>query len=152
MDWLKIKNGIKKAKKPLKIIGYIVLAWIILAIVSASYYGIQALQDKSQKNKVEMSVTYDIENCTEEFPLIVVIKNNSDRTINSIDFGIEIRRKGHSKNIANYLSYDTDKIIKSGLVGISCWRYTLKSGNKKYDIPENLEFSIREYKYIRFKE
>jgi hypothetical protein len=149
MDWQKIKN---KAKKPLKIIGYIVLVWIILSVIAASYFGIKALQDKSQKDKVEIKVMYDIENCTEEHPLIVVIKNDSNRTINSVDFDIEIRRKGHSDNIASYLSYETDKIIDPEKVHISCWRYDLKYGYEQYNNPENLEFSIDEYKYIKFKE
>ncbi|MBT7558197.1 hypothetical protein HN615_14940 [Candidatus Woesearchaeota archaeon] len=151
MDWLQIKT---RVKKPLKIIGYIALVWVILAIISGSYVGIKALQDKSQRNKIEIKVEYNIEACKEEKPLAILIKNSSNKTVNSVAFDIEIRRKGYSNNLAksSYLKYKTDKILAPDEVNIVCGRYELARGKERYDNPEELDFSIAEYKNIKFKE
>jgi len=119
-------------------------------VLLIAYLGYLDAQRKAQADKVEMVVQYNIENCSEEFPLFVVIENNSSRIVNSIDFDITVRRKGYSKDLSGWLDYETDKIIEPGKIYGICWKYNLRSEFKQYNNPDNLEFEIG-YKYVRFQ-
>ena len=137
-------------KKAIKIILGIILIPVILIALLIGYLFLQDARERAQADKVEMVVKYDTKACSEDFPLAVVIRNNSDRTVNSIDFDITIRRKGYSKDLSDWMiDYESDKIIKPGDAHGSCWRYKLRSEYERYNNPKNLEFEIG-YKSVRF--
>lgn len=98
-----------------------------------------------------MSVKYNLESCPTEFPLSVLIKNNSSRTVDSIDFDIKVRRKRYSNDLADWIDYESDKIIEPGDIFASCWKYKLRPEYEMYNNPDDLDFEV-EYKYVRFQE
>ena len=116
-------------KKFLRTIGIIVL---IIVVVIAGFVGYMVFEDarkNAQVKKLKMKVIYDIETCSKEYPLVLVVNNGSDKTIESIDIAIEVRRKGYSTNLNDWgwLDYKSDKIIKPNEIHGSFWRYKLKA-------------------------
>lgn len=137
-------------KKILKVVGVIILLIIVLFLLFLGYLWFEDKQRQAEEDKVEMTVRYDLDECPEDFPLFVKILNNSDRTINSVDFDIRITRKGYSKNLAEWGDYGSDKIIEPGSGWESCWKYKLQAEYERYNNPDNLNFTIG-YKYIYFQ-
>lgn len=137
-------------KKAIKIILFVILGIVVLIGLLFAYSIWQDARANAEKNKVVMTVKYNIAACSEEYPLLVLIENNSSKTVNSIDFNIAVHRKGYSSDLADWGNYDSDKIIPSGQSFGNCWRYKLKSENERYNNPADLEFVI-DYKYVQFQ-
>jgi hypothetical protein len=81
--------------------------------------------DKRARERATVSVTvaYDLERCSPEYPLFVGILNDSDNTIEAVSFGIEGHRAGYSEPLydSGYLGYSSDRIIVRGDSWASCW-------------------------------
>lgn len=72
---------------------------------------------------ISITVTYDLERCSPEYPLFVGIVNASDNTLEAVSFGIEGHRTGYSEPLydSGYLGYSSDRIIASGDGWANCW-------------------------------
>jgi hypothetical protein len=144
-----MENMKMNTKRIIKIIGGIILGVILLIVILIAYFFLIERAYNIQQDKVEITVEYNLGKCTKEYPLYI---ENSDKTVDFVDFGLTIYRKGYSTNISDYvIEYESDKIIESNHSWGTCWHYKLKSKYKDYDSPDNLEFKIS-YKFARFQE
>ena len=138
-------------KTILKVAG-IILAVLVLAVIGlVVYILVNNYRYEEAKKKVNISVFYNPERCSKEYPMGVLIENGGDRTIHDTSFDISIKREGHSSKLTSYVpSYTTDKIIKPGEKYGACWTYPeLKKEHRgKYDA-KDLIYSIG-YKSIIF--
>ncbi len=78
---------------------------------------------------VSVTVAYDLERCSPEFPLFVQILNRSDDTLEKVSFAIEGHRAGYSEPIydSGYLGYSSDRIITGGDGWANCWTLPRKA-------------------------
>jgi len=134
-----------------KIIGIVVLVFIILFILIGGYIWFRDFQQSQEINRVEVNVSYNLEKCSDEFPLLFIVFNKSNKTVDSITAYIKITKKGHSTDIGDYTRYYFDKIIGSQKGYTRCAKYVLSEGFEKYNEPDNLVFEIKD-KYIDFQE
>lgn len=137
-------------KRIIKIIGVIILGIVLLIVIFVTYLFLSERADRIQQDKVGITVGYNLEKCTKDYPLYIEISNKSDKTVSFVDFDLDIHRKGYSKDISDWMDYETDKIIEPNHSWGTCWRYKLSSEYKNYDNPDNLEFEIG-YKSVRFQ-
>lgn len=137
-------------KRILKIIGFSILGIILFLVLVIGYFYLSYYIEQKEKEKVEITVEYDPDECSSYYPLAVRILNGSKRTILYTDTRINIYRKGYSKDIAQLNSgLETDKIIESNESYRFCVNILLEELYKSISVDE-LEFKIG-YTYIRFK-
>ena len=76
-----------------------------------------------ERAAISITVSYDLERCSSDFPLFIEIVNGSDRTLEAVSFGIEGRRTGYSEPLydSGYLGYSSDRIIASNDGWANCW-------------------------------
>ena len=82
-----------------------------------------------KRASVTVTVSYDLDRCSPEYPLFVQIQNRSDNTVEKVSFGIEGHRSGFSDAIydSGYLGYSSDRIIASGNSWANCWTIPRKA-------------------------
>ena len=120
----------------LKIGGFGVLAVICLI---GSFVGYEAYQrDKREKLYQQVNIEYfvgEASECTDEYPYVFQITNNSRQVVNSVDFTVEIRKKGYSNAINGYTNFTDYKILQPGEKVSSCFFTTISdySGEKITD-------------------
>ncbi len=51
-------------------------------------------QERILESKVLLGVHYDLEACSEEYPLAVVIQNDTEETVERVEFRITMKRPG----------------------------------------------------------
>ena len=130
-------------KQVLSIIGILVLA--IVAIIFYSQE--QENQRQRAKDRVQVSIKYDTEKCSAEFPLLVVIQNTGNKTVNKVSWNFAAYKPGYSSNVVSYgtsssswdTPYSTDKILKKGEVNRLCYRVPSLKG---YHDPAKLNYKI----------
>jgi len=135
--------------KIIKILGIILGIIAILILIIFIYTYNDNKKKKGEQEKVKMSIEYNLKKCNEDYPLFITIENNTDKTINNINFDLKITRRGHSTNLDNYTNYNSDLIIKPGEAFGNCYLYRLKNEYKMYNNPIDLQFEIS-YKYVYF--
>ncbi|MFK5950217.1 MAG: hypothetical protein QM500_15740 [Methylococcales bacterium] len=131
---------------------------IILAvsIVGAMSFGVYIyIHEELPKKKINITVLYSPNDaCSKEFPMEVLIFNDSSRVLEETKFDIDVKRKGYSKKISTsrYLHYyETDKIIEPGNTYIACWTYpTIEKEHKNKYTKEELIYTIG-YKSLYFE-
>jgi len=131
--------------------------WIIVLLIigSSSYIGLDNYFNKTLPTReVLMTIKYDPKYCKKAHPLRVEITNGSKRKILKSHFNVEVKRKGYSDNLASYITFDTDKIIRTNSTDTRCWTIpNFSYGNEKYDKEDyypNLIYSI-DYKRFNFE-
>ena len=84
----------------------------LLALGGLGFYVYSWLDEKA-KNSVTISVEYNSVQCSEEFPLLIVIENSSDRVVSKIEWDIGVFKKGHSTDLSSsgFRQYSSDKIL-----------------------------------------
>ncbi len=133
-----------------KIAGILIgIAVAVIGVLWCYYY----IHEELPKKKINITVMYTPDEvCSKEYPMAVVIKNDSSRVIYETSFDIMVRRKGYSRDLAklSYNHYSTDKIIHPGESHAACWTYPeLGEENvDKYDRKE-LIYEIG-YKSVKF--
>ena len=148
---LDFSYGMKKLLiKIAKIIGILLGITIAAVVAFLAYYYIH---EELPKKMVNITVMYTPDKiCSKEYPMFVVIKNDSIREIHETSFNITVRRKGYSRDLTKWSIdvYSTDKIIHPGESYGACWTYPeLKEENvDKYD-PKELIYEVRD-KFVRF--
>lgn len=85
-------------------------------------------------SKVEVVVKFDNNICSnKKFPLFVSIKNNSSRTVESINIYVNVYRHGHSTKLNSWDNLELDNIIKSSYYYSTC--FAVQSKNSSYSFP-----------------
>ncbi|AMN54158.1 hypothetical protein ACP90_18950 [Labrenzia sp. CP4] len=104
----------------------LILAGVLLAFAVAGG-GIIFLSDYLDQRKreaVQIEIFFDLDKCSEEYPLFIGFLNESGSTIEKVSFIVEGKREGYSDTTyrSEYGNYQTDKIIKDGGSHGTCWR------------------------------
>lgn len=115
-----------------------ILKWILLVAVSigaiigvvVSYANYKSNQDykikKDREDKISITADSREVDCQAGYPYFYGIVNKSDKTVSSVTFSVELRRKGFSNSLNSYTSIDEDKILKPGEGYGRCFRATSK--------------------------
>lgn len=103
-----------------------ILVGVLLALAAAGggLFFLDNYLDQRKKDAVQVVVFFDLEKCSEEYPLFIGIVNGSGSTVEKVSFTVEGKREGYSDTIyrSGYADYETDKIIKDGDSIGTCWR------------------------------
>lgn len=98
--------------------------------------------------QVKMSIKYEPDKCSIEYPMLVTTNNNGSKTVSKISFEIAVRIPGHSNNLvplnvpmANpdkkfITDYSTDIIVMSGTSSTTCYRHPFKTFTEITALPE----------------
>lgn len=66
--------------------------------------------------------------CTKDFPYLFAVKNESKKTVNSIEFSVKITRKGFSSRINGSGTITIDKILAPGETWEQCFSQAQRFG------------------------
>jgi len=121
----------KTGKKTTNIIKWTLLGFVLLAIFGGIVNGALFLYEKNKLSKVNIKaelLRVGDERCDFQKPVYVTLTNNSEKTISRTRYDIEVRRIGHSSDIAEHeLKWpDTDRILLPGESANFCLTLDLK--------------------------
>lgn len=91
---------------------------VIVSVLSG--VGSIIYRHRRDASKVEVTVGYNAD-CKPTHPILIVVKNNSQRSVVDIEIAISIHENGHSST--NYVTLHDDFIVKPGAVREGCWDY-----------------------------
>lgn len=104
-------------------------------------------QEEAERNKVEATIRNDATVCGAEFPIFAGFVNNSSRTVLTISFAIELRKRGYSGEVGRISSLSHDKILKPGESFGRCYKLpALETAISTTEIEPSLS-----YKWITFE-
>jgi len=85
-------------------------------------------------NKIKVIAEFDNKRCVNtEYPLAIIIKNDSLKTIKYSTIYVKVSYIGHSNELNDYEPFEDDRIIKSGNLVSGCWK--VKSKKTSYSYP-----------------
>lgn len=103
-------------------------------------------KEKDLKNGLHIQIKYDSVACKINHPLLVVIDNQTNKTLKKVDYSISVHKIGYSSDISSIMSSITrtsDKIIKPKEEHAFCTGYKLDDLYLDLaNTPEELEFHI----------
>ena len=75
------------------------------------------------KREVEVSAVFDPQSCSRQQPFKIEFRNGTKRTIDRIDFKLNVTQKGRSTILnSGYKTYESDFILQPGDTTTGCWR------------------------------
>ena len=89
--------------------------------------------------------------CTNDYPYVFTVRNESKKTVNSVEFSVKITRKGFSEQINGYDSLVSDKILAPGEAWAQCFRASTKNSFSTPLSEKDVLIEIRN-KQVNFKE
>jgi hypothetical protein len=89
--------------------------------------------------------------CTKDYPYIFTVTNNSKKTVNSVEFYVNITRKGFSGDINGYDNLVSDKILAPGESWAQCFSASTKGSYGTPLSEKDVLIEIRS-KDVNFKE
>lgn len=110
-------------KKLFKIIGVIAILFVIVLAAFIAYEFYQSHYWAAQKDLVSMTIEHSQTECHEKRPLKVMATNNSNHTVNKIEWDIGVFNKGYSTDLVSsgYHEYSHDKILQKNESWASCY-------------------------------
>lgn len=122
--WIVIKRLFKWAL--ILLAGLLVIVAIIVGLLSyledREYKARKALEDM-----VKVKAAYDKALCEKDYPYLYWVKNESQNTVDKVEFTVEVRKRGYSSALNSYTSITEDKILKPGDEIGGCFR-AMKDG------------------------
>jgi hypothetical protein len=101
-----------------------------IAVAIAGYFYLQEQADIKRRALVSIDVAYGGTVCTDpNFPLSLVIHNNSDAALDKLSIDVTANRVGFSDNVF-FEYFSSDKILRPNEYYSACWRlddYKLKA-------------------------
>lgn len=143
MIWIAIIVGIILVFVFPKQMGILVAVVVIAIGAIYLYLYVDENNRKKQIEAVSISVAFNAEACSEEYPIAVNFKNGSKKTVEKIRWNIGAYRPGYSDNIVNYgtysgeysTPYETDRILSPGQTFGLCYKAPLlKSGASQSEV------------------
>ena len=145
-----------------RILKWIAIAALILVALFGALFSVMDFFDgrdrqarEKENSLVEIEATYGLsENgtfCTQDYPYIFTVTNNSKKTVNSVEFYVGITRRGFSEKVNGFDRLKSDKILAPGEGWAQCFRASTKDS---FSTPLNekdvlIEISRKE---VNFKE
>jgi hypothetical protein len=92
------------------------VGWIYLT--AESWYSVDR-----HKDKIEVIASFDKKICElKEYPLMIMVVNGSEKTIDNITIDVAVTRIGYSSKLNSYKDFKYDKIIAPRESWVNCWR------------------------------
>lgn len=126
--------------------GLIALGLLIWGGAEAYTY----LTETRHENNVEVLMRVSAEACPDEYPIEVVVLNDSKKTIKKVSIYPTAHREGYSNDLAGSASIVSDKIIAPAEGFSVCWRGELDYLVKDEYDPAELMWEPETY-YIEFQ-
>lgn len=109
-----------------RILKWLGIATLILISVGAVLWGCVSAYDwytfDRHKNKIDVGVVFDSKICNDKgYPLVMLVQNNSSKTLASITTYVVVTKQGHSTKLNNWSGFIDDKILVPGKQSINCW-------------------------------
>ena len=106
-----------------KLVFKTVAAIVVIGLCTFGYFENKKIEKKNMFNAVETSIKYDPYKCSPEYPLLISIKNGTNKTVHKVTLNISVFKSGYSENIADkvYSYFETDKITEKGEVSVMCY-------------------------------
>ncbi len=123
-----------------KLIYYLVLSITLGALF---YFGNQS-RKKSIHNAINIDMKYDLQICPKQYPLRVIIKNNSKKVIHKVEWTISAYKPGYSNDICEDMHPEVYRILKKGDTYETCY----KLPKFKEPFPPQLAIYDASYKHI----
>lgn len=99
--------------------------------------------------KVEVNLRNAAPNeCAYDYPYFYTIQNNSGKTIEKVNFSVEIRKKGYSNTINNYTSLTDTKILKNSESTLGCFK-AQRNDYKGEVSDKDVDLNVS-YKFVKF--
>lgn len=93
------------------------------------------------KSQIKVTVNKNSLTCETQWPLLMVIKNDSKRTIYSVSAYLSARYPNRSTNYADYTPLNSDYIISPGHTQMLCFKALLRTYDPPRE-PEALEWGL----------
>lgn len=91
----------------------------------------------AMESKIDAEVRYDLESCTKDLPILVIVHNGSKQTLASARINLIITQAGRSTNLNMQPSLEWDAIIQPGMFNALCYGMPTSIT----DDPKTLEYS-----------
>jgi len=95
---------------------------VSIALISLFCYTYRWYTYERHLNKIEVIAQLNSKLCPDEYPLVIIIKNNSSKTIENSRIYVKVNYTGHSNQLNDYNSFEDDRIIVSGNEICNCWK------------------------------
>lgn len=113
---------------PRQIVGLI----LILVVGGAGLYAFSEMTKEQRRRAVKLTAAYSPGACSPDFPILVAIRNDSDRSVGRTWFSLRGYREGYSKPVLSATLLNTDKIIGPGEAWAGCWAIPDDYGRKTH--------------------
>ena len=140
----------KYPKQTLSIAGLLVVCVVILGYV---FVILPEQKRTERRNKVTVSVAYNVNYCGLKYPLHVMIANRSDKTVMKVTWSLVVTKPGFSTNLVEYglgNHYSCDKILKPGETWSLCYMLPSNLNSQNYPL-DQLEYKTST-NYVNFEE
>ncbi len=121
------------------------LTAIIAVTLAGLYYVLVHAPEKKRERleaQIKVSVEYNVGTCGKTSPLVVLIVNESQQTINRFKWEINAYRPGYSSELTDFDNYySTDKIIAPQERWQACYRLPRSLISKEIE-PAKLDYRI----------
>ncbi len=125
----------------LEVIWKAVIALVIAAgttlMIGVVWESIDRALNPSLESQLKAEAHFDPASCSKEYPIVVIIRNQSKRALTSARIDLVVRQPGRSTNLNREPSFDWDAIVQPGNVNALC--YPLPSDIS--EAPNTLEYS-----------
>jgi hypothetical protein len=103
--------------------------WALGGLVGLIVFGVTAYDKQNELRRtrlhesVQVTVTSDLASCNKDYPLVVGVKNNHNRTLKEFDFYIDVYEPGISKPLNNrsYEKITWNRIVAPGEIQGLCF-------------------------------
>lgn len=119
--------------------GIAVLVGVITALAMAAVWEpIDRMINPSLESQLAGEAHFDPQSCSKEFPVVVIVRNRSNRVLASAQIDLVVRQPGRSTNLNKEPSFDWDAIVQPGKANALCYRFPTDIA----DDPKTLEYSV----------
>ena len=118
---------------------------VSLIVIGVLLYFMNQSRKKSIHEAIKITIKYDLQNCSEEYPLVAVIKNDSKKVVHKVEWTIMAYKPGYSNNIADFMHPKVYKILKKG----DTYRVCCKLPNFVEPFPPKQAIYDVDYKHIK---
>jgi hypothetical protein len=88
--------------------------------------------------------------CDKEYPYMYIITNESSKTVEEVNFSVEVRKTGYSKVINTYTSITDSKILKPSETSSMCFRAIGKDYKSEVLRDREVDYKLS-YKNVKFQ-
>jgi hypothetical protein len=140
-------------------ISWLIFKWLLIAagvliavalLLAGGVWGFNWYTHDRHVEQIKVIASTDRNICKDDkFPITVIIRNASGKTVEKVSFSLSARRPGRSSDLTKYNSYDDDHLIEPNKGHGTCW--SAPELKELVADPRELQWSIN-YKSIYLKD